>query len=191
VVEVVAAFDNSVVFSDEVFISCDPPLSSSCLQHNGRVDINLVNDDTVTHTYTVTFGSLTPRSRTLQPRASARVTTTGRPDGPLLVTVDRDGVQVFSETVDIDCDLDQVSYARSTVGCLFRNGRVDIYLTNDASGTSTYVVNFGELAPRERTLGPNGATRVTTTGRPDGPLSVIVRRDGVRVLQQTIFINCD
>ena len=55
-------------------------------------------------TYTVQFGSMAPRTRTVAAGGSDRVTITGRADDDHQVTVSRDGTEIHSETITVACD---------------------------------------------------------------------------------------
>lgn len=107
---VTIARNGTVERSETVSIACDPrppsgwEIKDSCLAANGRVDVYLWNDGDATATYTVTFGSLDPRSRAIGPGATERITVTGRPDGTLPMRILRNGSLLHSESRLISCD---------------------------------------------------------------------------------------
>lgn len=106
---VVVERDGSVVDTSTVTVACDPvstieaAVAHSCLAGRGRVDVSLANLNAFDAAYQVTVGALSPRVLTLLAGASDVISVTGRPDGPLPVTVTRDGIEILSEIVDIAC----------------------------------------------------------------------------------------
>lgn len=79
-------------------------VSVTCLGGSGRVDVHLRNKSTDTmSTYLVTVGAIGPRVRELGPLEGGRVTVTGRPDGPIRVTVVRDDEELYEEVHRIAC----------------------------------------------------------------------------------------
>lgn len=99
------------IFNDTYTVSCDVfdepvTLTVSCLADNGRFDVDLFNDGADPATYVVSVTPLATRVRRVDAGASVRVTYTGRPDLPSDITVDRDGIRIFRQTVTPDCDPD-------------------------------------------------------------------------------------
>jgi len=66
--------------------------------------VNNASDDV--GDYEVIVGSLDPRTITLQPQRTGRITVTGRPDGFLQVVALRNGVVELLEEVEVVCDVD-------------------------------------------------------------------------------------
>lgn len=77
------------------------------------------------------------------------------------------------------------------VSCLGPNGRLDIALDNTTDATADYAVTVGALAPRNRVVGAGSDDAVTVTGRADGPLDVMVTRDGFEIHVEQVTIACD
>lgn len=175
-------------------VACDPQIpvavEHSCLAQNGRVDVFLHNLGDATASYEVSITGLSVRRRTLNRGDRMRVTFTGRPDGDYTVRVLRAGVEIHSEVVTIDCDPDQDVPVLVETSCLASRGRVDVHLLNRGAGPATFEVVVGILAPRTRTLAPGETARVSVTGRPNGDLPVVVRRNGSVIYDQVSPIAC-
>ena len=139
---------------------------------------------------------LTPRERLVPPGGTETLTVTGRPDGPLSVSLLANGTEILSTTVVVDCDpspMDQPE-VRVEKSCLAGNGRIDVYLTNPRIDVSaTYAVFIDSIPPKVATLGPGESVRVSTTGRPDGYRPLRVTRNGVEIetATQLVSIACD
>lgn len=167
----------------------------SCLDNNGRIDVTLTNDvgaDTP-NDFAVTVGALAPRNRQIAPSESVTVSVTGRADGVIPVSVSRDGVEIYADTVTVDCDVDLADDVEVVVvqSCLLGNGRIDVVLNNLSVSAADYQVTVGQLAPRTRTVDAGATDRVTVTGRAEGPIDVSVTRDGVSVYSDTLTVACD
>lgn len=195
-IDVTISTSGVVVFGQTVTVDCDPDvellITDGCLESNGRINASFTNVGIASATYVLSVGALSPRSITLAPQQSGRISVTGRADGPLPVSVSRDDLPIFSKIIDIECDSvaggdGPVSVA---VSCLSGNGRVDVNLFNDGVASTRYAIEVGALT-RSATLAPGVSTRQTVTGRPDGPLQVTVRRDGQVVFDQSVTIACD
>lgn len=187
------------VLSVTVPVDCDPDpteevsVSHGCLSGNGRVTVALGNLGAGTALYSVMFGSLAPRLRTLAPLGISQVTITGRPDGEHPLVIRRDGVEIWSEDITITCDAapgDDISTSVEAV-CLVGNGRVDVRISNDSASASTFTVTFGQLAPRTATVEAGTQRTFTVTGRPDGSLGIRIDRDGAMLSFTFVTIDCD
>lgn len=88
-------------------------LADSCLSGNGRIDLFINNNDyCAAHTYSVTIGALSPRTAVVEARGTRSFAITGRPDGPLQVTVVKDGAEtILDRTVTVACDVGQPALA--------------------------------------------------------------------------------
>lgn len=76
----------------------------SCLAGSGRIDVHLLNKSTqATSNYTVTVGGLEARTKELGPLEAGRITVTGRRDGPIRVTVQRDGEEIYEDVHTVAC----------------------------------------------------------------------------------------
>lgn len=99
------------IYDETVTVACDPPPPSAevtftvgCLAMNGIVTTTLYNDSAQAAEYTLQFGQLSDRLRTVAPGEIAKVNITGRPDGAHTVTVLRDGVTARQVTLFVNCD---------------------------------------------------------------------------------------
>lgn len=194
--QTIVELEGATIYDKTTLISCDPEidLRSSCLAENGRIDVTLRNRTQAVQQYAVVVGALAPRLRTVAPGATTLATVTGRPDGPIQVEVERSGVNVFAQTIDVACDPIVNEPIAASVSCLGGNGRVDVWIRNDEVTNATYEVNVGALQ-RTRSLASGSQQRVTVTGRPDGPIDVRVRLSddppGTQRFSVTLLVACD
>lgn len=190
--------NGAVVLSTMVQVDCDPnptvevDITNSCLADNGRIDVMLGNIGQSTAVYSVEFGDLGPRTRTLAPNGSTRVTITGRRDGVYPLTVSRDGAAIASETITVACDPLKSGAARAFVEatCLSGNGRIDIRVENDETA-ATFTAKVGSLTPRTAAVPAGSDHTFIYTGRPDGPLTIRIDRNGSMLFFTTVNIGCD
>lgn len=75
--------------------------------------------------------------------------------------------------------------------CLAGNGRVDIFIKNESAAERTYTASVGALASRQRTIAGGAESRISVTGRTDGPHAVVVRHLGVDLAVEQVGIDCD
>ena len=188
------------VGADQVVSGSEPPTPGvnelrptvTCLAGNGRVDLNIINDTDVAVTYVQRVGSLSPRQWTLEPKTSWRLPVTGRPDGPLRVVLERDGVVVLDETVQVRCD-DAPATSEPEVQwftwCIGGNGIVFAQLANPTAAARSYIVDVGGLR-RSTTAAAYGATFRGVSGRPDGTHSAAVLVNGVSIAEATVAVDC-
>lgn len=150
-------------------------VTQSCLASRGRVDVVVtVAADGSPHTASVTVGNLAPRTRRLSSGGSARITVTGRPDGPIQVQSQIDGTVVDTRTLTINCR-SALTEPTATTACLAASGRVDVTVPSGAE----YTVSFPGLGDRVIKAGSSG--RTTWTGRPNGTYTITAARaDGVK-----------
>lgn len=192
--------DGQIISTRTDGVSCDQvlferpqvTLEKSCLAGNGRIDAYITNKSVDrSAAYSVFVDSVPAKTRVILPGETARVSTTGRPDGNRPVRVRRDGELVADELVAIACD---VEFGNQEVvlldSCLLGAGRFDVYLRNTTNTTQRYRVELSGLAPRDVTVRPMDAARETFTGRPDGPYDLTVRRDLVLIFNEQITISC-
>lgn len=99
------------ISDDSATVACDPPpptqeitFTVGCLSTNGIVTTTLYNDSLEPVEYTVQFGQLSDRARTVGAGQIAKVNVTGRPDGAHSVTVLRNGVTARQVTLFVNCD---------------------------------------------------------------------------------------
>lgn len=194
--DVVVKRGSTTILNRSVTVDCDPNVEvvvkSTCLAQNGRIDTTMMNTTSAPHTYAVAVGNLAPRNRVLAAGESITVSVTGRPDGDLPVVVTRDGTQIYSTPETINCDGGTTpgEPVKVTVGCLAGNGRIDVNLGNTTTSSATFRVDVGDLDPRYRTLAANATDRVTVTGRPDGPIDVVVYRGNTEIYSQAQTVAC-
>lgn len=183
--------DGQTVFDQSYEVECDPEVEivTTCLQQNGRVDALIINRGASNATYTVKFGTLV-RAKDIAASDNGRVTVTGRRDGVLPVTVDRNGVEIFSGSATVDCDPPGPEVA-TRVSCLSGNGWIRVDLDNDTAMAQVYEVTVGSLAGRSRTVAAKSTATVSVTGRADGDYPVIVERNGTEVFSSTVTVGCD
>lgn len=195
-IPVVVKRGSTTVSNTTVTVDCDVDqevlITNSCLMENGRIDTTLMNLTSKTSTYAVKVGNLSPRSRVLPAGESVTVTVTGRPDGTLPVVVTRDGAEVASRSVTVACDQKPGPDKEVvvSVSCLAGNGRIDVLLGNTQSASANYKVEVGDLAPRFRTVASKATDKVTVTGRPDGPIPVVVSRGTTQIHTSTETVAC-
>lgn len=79
------------------------------------------------------------------------------------------------------------SFAQS---CLNNDGRFDVTVVNGGT-QALFEITVGSLAPRYRDLGPGQSVTVPVTGRRDGSYNILVKRDGVVVINETGTVSCD
>ena len=188
---------------DFVAACCDPTptinVAVSCIAENGRLDISLVSttlaDGPTEHELLV--GALAPRLHTALSGQTITEVVTGRPDGPIDVVLQIDGIFVTSTTVDVDCDPERRE-VEVDVSCLAENGRFDIYLSPRALGGP---VNFSYEVRLEADGRPpivrqaeveSGETRqVTITGRDDRLYTVRVTLRGEQIFAERFAVTCD
>lgn len=103
----------------------------------------------------------------------------------LLAFPDRSGAQrLAAQQGETSVDITQ--------SCLAGRGRVDVLVTPGGM-TADLVelsVTVGKLAPRTRQVARQVATRTTVTGRPEGPLPVVVAINGDTVASKTLTVDC-
>lgn len=88
----------TVLDTEEVYVTV------TCLGGNGRIDVQLLNKSTRNAaTYSVTVGPIGPRRKELTPLQAGRVTVTGRPNGPIRVTVLRDDEEIYEDVHTVEC----------------------------------------------------------------------------------------
>ena len=108
--EITVTRNGTEVLRQTETVQCSPlpedevTVAMSCLGGNGRVDIDLFNSSDTAANYTIVFGALVPRQRTVAAGSLSTETITGRPDGDWPLVVQRDDQTVFAELVTVNCD---------------------------------------------------------------------------------------
>lgn len=201
--------DGGFVSDTTVTVDCDPPrpeveVEVSCLAENGRFDIYLSVPPQrlqqplppppfaqyVVHLEAANHPALSPRQLNLPEGGEGRIVYTGRPDDSFVVRVEKNGSAIFEDSFVVDCDVfdEPITLTQS---CLAGNGRLDVDMFNSDDIAVNYVIQVSGLADRSVLVGAGAASRMTYTGRPEGPITVTVLRDGVRAFQRTVAVSCD
>lgn len=165
----------------------------TCLAGNGRIDVNIVNEASTPATYTLQIGTLTPRQQTVGAKSWWRSPVTGRPDGPIDVTVLRDGVAVLNETVNVACDSNPAvsePEVRFLTWCIGGNGMVFAQMTNPTASAKSYVLDVNGIR-RSTTAQAYGAAWRGVSGRPDGTYTATVEVAGQAIESSIIEVTCD
>lgn len=190
----------SVIEDRQFTVACDPEVQVkvSCLQSNGRIDVNINNNRSSAFTYRVTITGLSPRSRVVPANTDDRVTVTGRPDRSYGVKVERDGSQIFFEDFAVSCDSDgpQVPLDENSVivTCSAGFGRFDVttYFAPDAAlpGAMYFELKTGKIRPRTAVLTQGSTFQETITGRNDGDHTITVRANGAIYFSKDVVVDC-
>lgn len=79
------------------------------------------------------------------------------------------------------------------VSCVAGNGRLDMAVvsTTLVDGPVTHSLTVGRLAPREHVVLSGQQFTEVVTGRPDGPINVVLRVDGVWTAATQVVVACD
>lgn len=167
----------------------------TCLAGNGRIDYNIVNTDTVPHTYRVQIGDLSPRQHTVAPGDWWRSPVTGRPDGFIRVHVTQDGFTIANRNLRVDCDDDTPTVTDPEVQilnlCRGGNGFVAWQFSNPTDGDRSYIISFDGVPNRSTAAAPYGASVRAVSGRPDGTYDYSIRVGGVVVDSGSVTVACD
>ena len=173
-------------------------LVSSCLAGNGRIDLNIVNTETASSVYRLQVNNLV-RQRDVLFENWGRLSITGRPPGSYSITVKRDGQEILSETVELNCTATNppVSSPEVTVvnSCLetngLTNGLVLFQMVNPTSSSRPYVIEFDGVANRSTTAAGYGQAVRGTSGRPDGVYKYRVRTGSTVIEEGALDVDCD
>lgn len=172
-------------------------VASSCLSGNGRVDVNIVNTGTESALYRIELGTLSARALEVAPGDWWRMPYTGRQDGPLPLTITRDGlpVDVPTPTINVACDTSPPQIATPEVqiinACRFGNGYLLFQFVNDSNQDKPYVIRFDNVPNRSTTALAHGQSVRAVTGRPDNIHSYEVSSNGVVLEAGSVLVDCD
>lgn len=165
----------------------------TCLAGNGRIDVNIVNQDSTAHRYTMKLGALSLRARTVAAQDWWRSPVTGRPDGPIAVTVEEDGVVIYDAQLQVQCDgapavsgpeIDLINVCRGGLGF------VAWQFANGSANSRVYLVEFEGVANRSTTAAAYGASVRGVSGRPDGTWGWSIWADGTVAEQGSVTVSC-
>ncbi len=175
--------------------SAEVDIVSSCLAGNGRVDLNIVNNQTASAVYRFEFQGLSARQTTVAFEDWGRMPITGRPAGTYTAEVQRDGQTILTENLTINCNAmaPTVSTPEVTIlnACRNNNGYVLFELVNPTASTRPYVIQFDGVPNRSTSAAPFGQTVRATTGRPDGTYNYLVRTGSTVIDTGSITVDCD
>lgn len=181
---------DALIANELVRVSCDPEavISLACLGGNGVVRAAVTNRSGEGADYSLVVGNLAPVTQRLLPLEQATLARSGRPDGSLRIAVLRDGAEITTKEVTVDCDPDvEVQIENS---CLSTRGRIDASLLNLTNKEANYRVRVSGLSDRTQTLRPSERGNVAVTGRPDGFYTVTVWRDETRIASKGVNVSC-
>jgi len=144
----------------------------TCLAGNGRVDVNIVNRDAEPVAVGLELGSLSRRVRTLSAGTWWRMPYTGRPDGPLDLTITADDAVVYVEGLVVSCDEDvpviDEPELQTVAGCRNGLGYVLFQFANATDVAKGYVIEFEGVPNRSTGAAAFGQAIRAVTGRFDG-----------------------
>lgn len=166
----------------------------TCLAGNGRVDVNVLNTDTVSHEYRLEVGTLAPRVRTVAAKDWWRSPVTGRPDGPISIVLLRDGVTILDRLMEVSCDTNPavtIPQIQILPACRGGNGFVAWQFANPTATSRSYIITFDGVPNRSTTAGPYGASVRGVSGRQDGTYNYRITSDGVVLVQSSVTVACD
>ena len=184
--------------SSDVTPQAEINLVSSCLAGNGRIDLNIVNTETVNSLYTLQLNNFF-RQRSVLFENWGRFSITGRPPGIYSATVERDGQEILSETVTVNCAATSPPVSSPEVAvvnsCLetngLTNGLVLFQMVNPTNNSRPYVIEFEGVANRSTTAAAYGQAVRGTSGRPDGVYSYRVRTGSTVIEEGALEVDCD
>lgn len=197
-----AEFVRSIVEVGDLDRCGSPSMTASCFAGRGRIDVGITNETSATAVYTTQVGSLAPRDRTIPPGAVANVAVTGRRNGPLDVTVFRNGEQIRHRLATIDCPdngppdgkVQAQSNVITTAGRCVGEGpsarRLDTKITNSSGATAIYRVLVEGLSPRQIVVGSDRTATVTVVPKAVSPMQVQVTRNGADVFAGQVSFGC-
>lgn len=164
---------------------------NSCLADNGRIDVDLDNEEATAQTYFIAVSGLAPRQRTIAAGDTRTLSITGRADGVYQVLVERDGGEklVVKEVV-VACDPAHPAVDLSAM-CIGGSGRIDVTVRNTSPAAQDYTIATTGLSTRVRTITAGGVEVVPYTGRPDRRYTVTVNSPSGRVFRQAVHVGCD
>lgn len=175
-------------------------INVSCLVGNGRVDVNLQNHDATEATYVVQITGLSARSRVVDAYGNGRISVTGRSDGTYDVAVERDGVEIMTRTIEINCDDPnqdvvgdtEISFSSFRTISTCRNGLgfVQFQFTNKSALAASWVIEFDGVPNRSTSASPWGQALRGTSGRPNGEYQASIYENGQLIGQPTIAVAC-
>ncbi len=190
---------NGVAADQHLTVHCDVPgvpnVSSGvvCASGDGNVTVTLANTGGNQPIVFVVSDprTNTPTTKTVAPGASASVTLTGFPDGPVTIPVTADGVSL-DQTLTVHCDVPGVPAVTVTQVCADFDGNITLTLTNTGG---TEPIHFVVTDPRtnaktNRTVAVGNSVSVTLAGFADGPVTIPVTADG-KAMNQSVVVDCD
>ena len=187
-----------------VSVTCPAPITPtaevtlvhSCLAGLARFDVNVVNTQTAVSTYTFNLQGQSPRTRVVEFENWGRMPITGRAPGSYTAEVLRDGVQILSDTVEVNCGAPVPPVSSPEVAlvnaCVAGNGFVLFQMVNPTNTPRPYVIEFEGLATnRSTTAAAYGQAVRGRSGRPDGVFNYLVRTGSTVVANGAVEVDCD
>lgn len=181
-------------------VACDPEVAVKvdCLSGNGRIAVGVVNRTTGSAVYRVSVTGLPPRARIVGEHESGRFMVTGRADKPYDVLVVRNGLEIYNDTVTVDCDPDgpvlQADETVMVVSCALGKGRFDIqvFFAPDSAlpAAMFFEITTGQIRPRTAVLTQGSTFKEFVTGRNNGEHTVTVRANGAIYFRETVTVDC-
>lgn len=167
----------------------------SCLNGDGRVDTNLVNQGEDTAQYFVELGDLPRRGGGMvAPDDWWRLPITGRADGDYELTVIRDDVVVATTTVTVACDDERPTVTDDEIrvvnACRDGNGYILFQFVNLTDQSRGWVVEFESVRNRSTSTHSLGGSVRAVTGRPNGDHDFAIRVGDDYVATGTVTVNC-
>lgn len=165
----------------------------TCLAGNGRIDVNMVNEASTPAAYTLQIGTRTPRQQTVAAKSWWRSPVIVSANGPIDVTVLRDGVAVLNETVNVACGSNPIvsePEVRFLTWCISGNGMVFAQIANPTASAKNYVLDVNGIR-RSATAEAHGAAWRGVSGRPDGTYTATVEVAGQAIESSIIEVTCD
>lgn len=165
----------------------------TCLAGNGRIDVNVINEDDTAHEFTVTVGSLSPRVHTIAAHDWWRSPVTGRPDGPISILLQRGADVIIDRDVVVDCDDDTPTVSNPNITeinvCRGGLGFIAWQFSNPYDEIVSYIIEFDGVPNRSTSASPHGAAVRGVSGRPDGVYEYTIRSRGA-VYRHTVTVDC-
>ena len=167
----------------------------SCLNGDGRVDTNLVNQGDDTAQYFVELGDLSRRGGGMvAPDDWWRLPITGRADGDYELAVIRDDVVVVATTVTVACDDEVPAVTNDEIrvvnACRGGNGYILFQFVNLTDESRGWVVEFESVRNRSTSTHSLGGSVRAVTGRPDGDHDFAIRVGDDYVATGTVTVDC-
>jgi len=177
----------------ETFV-CDPigpevDVVTRCSANISNIDVKLTNSSPIDAVYQVLLNGEAIEVLELDSRRSAMLTFMDWPDDTYVLEIMRDGTVVYSEEEVISCKVVEGEIEVSS-RCAGGAGRIDVSIANPDDVEATYELRVGAVV-RTAVVAAGEARQLAVTGRRDGPLEVVVLRNGFEVHRSSYSIACN